>query len=98
MDWSNLPPEILRLICKKLPDIYEFVVFHAVCKTWRSCECDPPLQLPWILEDRRYPDNPNLRFYSLSSGKILTITCVKSRNKCFLGSSYHYLVAYHRTN
>lgn len=96
-NWCDLPPEILHLVCKKLPDIYDFVVFHAVCKAWHACECDAPLQLPWILEYRIYPDDPVLRFYSLSSGKILTITCIRSRKKCFIGPSYHYLVAYRHT-
>lgn len=96
-DWSDVPPEILQLICKKLPDIYDFVVFRAVCKTWRSCECNPPIQLPWILEHRKYPDNSVLCFYSLFSGKILTITCAGSCNKCFLGPSNYYLLAYNHT-
>ncbi|KAJ4807943.1 F-box protein (DUF295) [Rhynchospora pubera] len=96
-DWSDLPPEILHLICKKLPDIYDFTVFHSVCKTWRSIECDPPLQLPWILEHRTMCDDPALSCYSLTSEKIHTITCPRSLGKCFLGPSYHYLLTYRVT-
>ncbi|KAJ3685831.1 hypothetical protein LUZ61_014995 [Rhynchospora tenuis] len=96
-DWHDLPPEILHLICEKLPDIYDFTVFHSVCKTWRSIECDPPPQLPWILEHRTISDDPALRCYSLTSDKIHTITCPRSCGKCFLGPCYNYLLAYRVT-
>ncbi|KAJ3696455.1 hypothetical protein LUZ61_000160 [Rhynchospora tenuis] len=87
-NWSELPSELLHLIAKKLPDVLYFVRFRAVCKTWRSSAplSDPPHQLPWLLEytssrgKHRTGLTKRQRYYSVSSGKTLTIP-VKNRKQ-----------------
>ncbi|KAJ3691385.1 hypothetical protein LUZ61_020549 [Rhynchospora tenuis] len=76
-DWSELPAELIHLIAKKLPDLLNFIRFRAVCKTWHSSAplSDPPCQLPWLLE-LFHPESTlerRQRFFSISSGEILTI-------------------------
>ncbi|RLM78599.1 hypothetical protein C2845_PM12G22990 [Panicum miliaceum] len=34
--WSQLPPELLHLICRKLSDTGNFIQFHAVCTSWQD--------------------------------------------------------------
>ncbi|KAJ4782609.1 F-box protein (DUF295) [Rhynchospora pubera] len=79
-NWSELPPELLHLIAKKLPDLVDFIRLRAVCSSWRSSAplSDPPQQFPWLLELFQrdynfYTVTKRQRFYSLSTGETLTI-------------------------
>ncbi|KAJ4787002.1 F-box protein (DUF295) [Rhynchospora pubera] len=82
-DWSSLPPEVLNLFAKKLNEISDFLRFRAVCTAWCSSTkiSDLPLQFPWILENRRYPHESDLCFYSVPFGKIYTINAPKFAGK-----------------
>ncbi|XP_062222494.1 uncharacterized protein LOC133921571 [Phragmites australis] len=75
--WSLLPPELLHLIYRKLPDTGDFLRFRAVCKAWRDGApvSDQPPQLPWILEHRGtgLQARQQLRFYSHSSGRMYSV-------------------------
>ncbi|KAJ3706246.1 hypothetical protein LUZ61_009951 [Rhynchospora tenuis] len=101
-DWSMLPPELLQIIARKLPDISDFVKFRAVCTTWRSSACvsDPPPQLPWFLEEAGFLleeagyFKSNLHFYSLFSGKIHTIHSPNSSGNRVRGPGHDYIVLY----
>ncbi|KAF3335594.1 F-box protein [Carex littledalei] len=73
-DWTELNPELLHLISKKLGNLSNFIRFRSVCKQWRSAAdpADPPPQLPWLLYPatlRREEANTNTDYtlYSLSS-------------------------------
>ncbi|KAJ3696474.1 hypothetical protein LUZ61_000179 [Rhynchospora tenuis] len=97
-DWSELPPELIHVIAKKVPDLVDFIRFRAACKTWRSSAplSDPPDQLPWLLE-LYYPCSlrRRQRYYSVSSGKTLMIPFtrrkLKLRSWIRRGVSSHYL-------
>ncbi|KAJ3679855.1 hypothetical protein LUZ60_016133 [Juncus effusus] len=93
MDWSSLPPELLRLVSNKLSDLAHFIRFRAVCHNWRSAAqtSDPPPQLPWFLETHEF-DAAELRFYSVFSGEVLTVHVPSSYGKWVSGSSHDYLV------
>ncbi|KAJ4812330.1 F-box family protein [Rhynchospora pubera] len=96
-DWSILPPELLQIIAKKLPDISDFVKFRAVCTTWRSSACisDPPPQLPWFLEEQDLLGlEGDLRFYSLFSGKIHTVPSPNLSNNWLGGRAHDYIILY----
>ncbi|KAJ4807367.1 F-box family protein [Rhynchospora pubera] len=82
-DWSSLPPEVLNLFAKKLNEISDFLRFRAVCTAWCSSTkiTDLPLQFPWILENRRYPHESDLCFYSVPFGKMYTINAPKFSGK-----------------
>jgi Protein of unknown function (DUF295) len=102
-DWSDLPSDIVNLIVKKLPDLLEFIYFHAVCKRWRSSASisGPPVQVPWLLEvpvrdgyESLQPQTTKLRFHSITSGKTLTIPIKDKESRWFRGVSFHYLPFY----
>ncbi|XP_078159288.1 putative F-box protein At4g17565 [Carex rostrata] len=96
-NWSELPQEILHLFSKKLPDVSDFIRFRAVCKRWQLSApvTDPPPQIPWLLEGRHQCENSILRFYCLSSDKVHTIKCPRSRGAWLEGPACHYLLACH---
>ncbi|KAJ3706827.1 hypothetical protein LUZ61_010532 [Rhynchospora tenuis] len=102
-DWSALPPEMLHLITKKLPDLPDLVRFRVVCQNWRSASSvsDPPPQLPWYIKNPcEYPDeNPDpekkyLHLHSMISGKIPKIKVPESHGKELHGSAHRYLLAF----
>ncbi|KAJ3686824.1 hypothetical protein LUZ61_015988 [Rhynchospora tenuis] len=73
-NWAILPPDLLRTIARKLIDIFDFVRFRAVCKTWHSLTtvADLSPQFPWILSRSHGPD---LHFYSIAfdNGLVLGV-------------------------
>ncbi|XP_078154659.1 putative F-box protein At4g22060 [Carex rostrata] len=99
-NWSELPQDILHLFSKKLPDISDFIHFRAVCKSWQLSVLvtNPPQQLPWLLERRQEGENPIIRFFCLSSGKVHTIACPSSCRVRLYGPGGRYLLAYHVGN
>ncbi|XP_078153683.1 putative F-box/kelch-repeat protein At5g24040 [Carex rostrata] len=99
-NWSELPQDIIHLFSKKLPDISDFIHLRAVCKSWQLSVpvTNPPLQLPWLLERRQEGENPIIRFFCLSSGKVHTIACPSSCHVRLYGPGGRYLLAYHVGN
>ncbi|KAJ1692520.1 hypothetical protein LUZ63_009218 [Rhynchospora breviuscula] len=95
-DWSDLPPELICLISRKIPDISDFVRFRVVCKRWRSAvrASDLAPQLPWIMDNSGSLSKGYLRFYSLLTGKTYTVNVPlsNSTDKSVMGSAYHYLL------
>ncbi|KAJ4749516.1 F-box family protein [Rhynchospora pubera] len=96
-DWSELLPDVLNLISKKLPDLCDFVRFRAVCKSWCFAVpiSDPPPQFPWILMHDPSPDN-ELCFYSLSCGKVHRIHAPEARGRMLIGPAQNYIFAIDR--
>lgn len=93
-NWPDLPADLLRTISRKLPDIFDFIYFRSVCKSWytsTSISNDLPPLIPWLLSREGRPGR--LRFYSIFSGKMRTIYCPQSRYKVLCGPSYGYLYA-----
>ncbi|KAJ4798958.1 F-box protein (DUF295) [Rhynchospora pubera] len=95
MDWSDLPLDLLHLISKRLSDLSDFIRFRAVCKRWHCAApiADPPRQLPWVVATRDGLPN-TVRFYSLSTGKIYSISFAEAKGKRLLGSSHDYMLAF----
>ena len=50
LSWSDLPPELLGLVLKRLPNLADRVRLRAVCHPWRSNALLQPLPppLPWL--------------------------------------------------
>ncbi|KAJ3672495.1 hypothetical protein LUZ60_007216 [Juncus effusus] len=94
MDWSELSPDLLRLIAKRLGEISNFVRFRVVCKHWRSAvlPCDLPPQLPWFLLAKKL-DAPSseIKFYSLYSNKIHTVHVPEVNMNSLIWASNKYL-------
>ncbi|KAJ3688255.1 hypothetical protein LUZ61_017419 [Rhynchospora tenuis] len=95
-DWSDLQPELIYLISRKLTDIFDFVRFRIVCKGWRHAVgvSDLPPQLPWIMVKYWKFRDCYLHFYSLLTGKTYTINVdqyYKSDHNPMEGSAYNYI-------
>ncbi|KAJ4808945.1 F-box protein skip23 [Rhynchospora pubera] len=82
-DWADLSPELVCIIARKVVDIFDFIRFRAVCKTWRSVTtiADLSPQFPWILKHNHGPD---LNFYSMAFNKSFTIHAPKFSDTNFL--------------
>ncbi|KAJ3672489.1 hypothetical protein LUZ60_007210 [Juncus effusus] len=94
MDWSELSPDLLRLIAKRLGEISNFVRFRVVCKHWRSAvlPCDLPPQLPWfLLAKKMEAPSSEIKFYSLYSNKIHTVHVPEVNMNSLIGASNKYL-------
>ncbi|CAM0912767.1 unnamed protein product [Alopecurus aequalis] len=63
--WSDLPPELLSLVLKRLPSLADRVRLRAVCHPWRSnsVSVSLPLPFPWLT----LPDGT---FLSIPGGEI----------------------------
>jgi len=50
LSWPDLPPELLGLVLKRLPNLADRVRLRAVCHPWRSNALLQPLPppLPWL--------------------------------------------------
>ncbi|KAJ3676224.1 hypothetical protein LUZ60_003636 [Juncus effusus] len=68
MEWSNLPPELLMEIAKKLTELTDQFGFRSVCVSWRSAFRALPLcpQLPWVI----FPSDSSIHFYSFFEDRI----------------------------
>lgn len=101
-DWSELPPEMLYLISKKLPDLPDLVRFRAVSQRWRSAASisDPSPQLPWFVRERwdylenRDPQKKYVRLYSMYSGQIPKIKVPESHCKELKGTAHRYMLSF----
>ncbi|KAJ4808946.1 F-box SKIP23-like protein (DUF295) [Rhynchospora pubera] len=96
-DWAGLLPELVCIIARKVVDIFDFIRFRAVCKTWRSVTsiADLSPQFPWIL---RHNDGPSLSFYSIAFDKSFIIHAPKFSNKCAFESYHGAMLASSRTD
>ncbi|XP_078157410.1 uncharacterized protein LOC144553183 [Carex rostrata] len=92
-NWSDLPPDLVRLIYRKLYDTFDFIYFRAVCKSWLAAAplSDHPPQLPFIL-GRKNCLSSEMKLYSLHTGKTCRIQVPNARNAIFFGQSQGYLV------
>lgn len=105
VDWSDLQPELIEAIGKKLKVHKDYVRFRAVCSNWRrSTSKTPkhlPCQLPWLMLPQSSNQNrqSHLRsFFSLSDNKIHRLSLPEASNirrRC--GSSHGWLVILEET-
>ncbi|KAJ4805537.1 F-box family protein [Rhynchospora pubera] len=77
-DWAYLPQLVLHWISEKLKSVTDFVIFRAVCPSWRSAPLPKPRhlppQLPWLMIAHKQNADKNddgMRFfYDLWKGKM----------------------------
>lgn len=85
-DWSDLPPDLVVSIAKRIVHLDDFAAFGAACKSWRSKatkenftgEFTPILMLPMN------EDDVNPRCYSLTKGRFNKLNMPEAKgNHCY---------------
>lgn len=95
VDWCQLPYDLVTAIANQLHSFKDFLVFSAVCRSWRSVYLNknwsPGPQLPWLMlsEDRNIETRG---FYSLDEKALHNLGLNEIRGKRCWGSSSGWLV------
>ncbi|KAK9270407.1 hypothetical protein L1049_025986 [Liquidambar formosana] len=102
VDWSQLPPELLETIAKKLKIYVDYLRFRAVCHNWRSSVLKTPnhlpCQIPWLFLPQPHSHQTHKlhrrrAFFSLSENKFHFLNLPEpSHCKRLCGSSHGWLV------
>lgn len=105
VDLSELPPELLETIAKKLKIQEDYVRFRAVCLAFQTSTPKIPkhlpTQLPWLMLPRTTnedPESKNRSFLSISNEKVHLINLPEdsdTNRRC--GSSHGWLVILNET-
>ncbi|XP_010266939.1 PREDICTED: F-box protein SKIP23-like [Nelumbo nucifera] len=97
VDWSQLPPDMIVMMSRKLTVYIDYLRFRAVCVNWRSAVSKRPdhlpCQLPWLMLPNTRNNDTCRGFFSLSDDKIhwLELPEASRRRRC-CGSSQGWLV------
>ncbi|PIA65127.1 hypothetical protein AQUCO_00100553v1 [Aquilegia coerulea] len=97
VDWLELPDHILCLIADKLLHTKDFILFGAVCRSWRSIYSENKHtrshQLPFLmLSSEDNTDNQTRSFYSLTEKRYLNYQVPVPHNKFCRGYSHGWFV------
>ncbi|KAJ6336383.1 hypothetical protein OIU76_006569 [Salix suchowensis] len=98
VDWTQLPPEIIETISRKITIYSDYLHFQAVCHAWKSSiPVTPnhlPPQLPWLLLPQSQSNQSSYRaFFNLSTYKFHSLNLPEaSHHKKHCGSSHGWLI------
>ncbi|CAK7346085.1 unnamed protein product [Dovyalis caffra] len=98
VDWTQLPPEIIEIISRKVTIYSDYLHFQAVCHTWKSSIPKTPNhlppQLPWLLLPQSQSNQSSYRgFFDLSTKKFHFLNLPEaSHRKKHCGSSHGWLI------
>ncbi|WMV21435.1 hypothetical protein MTR67_014820 [Solanum verrucosum] len=90
-DWSELQPELLALIARRLNLIEDYSIFRTVCKSWHSAatknnfNSDVP-RVPWLMLAEEDGSSSCRKFFSLYNGMILKKRIPKASRKLCMES------------
>ncbi|XP_049348511.1 F-box protein At2g17690-like [Solanum verrucosum] len=90
-DWSELQPELLALIARRLNLIEDYSIFRTVCKSWHSAatknnfNSDLP-RVPWLMLAEEDGSSSCRKFFSLYNGMILKKRIPKASRKLCMES------------
>lgn len=113
MDWSELQPELIDSISKKLKIHKDYIRFRSVCSNWRTSTSKTPnhlpAQLPWLMlphshshsqSQSQSSNQPHLQpFFSLSDDKTYRLNLPEASNllRRRCGSSHGWLIILEET-
>lgn len=107
-NWSELQPELLELILRKLPNFVDILRFKAVSPCWNytaksffsTAHGTSLLQAPWLFLPTEQLDDEDIRcFYNPADKKVYTSKDLFKdfdRNDWFIGSSHGWLVIWNK--
>ncbi|XP_050210431.1 putative F-box protein At3g25750 [Mercurialis annua] len=89
--WSDLDCDLLLEIAGRISCLRDFIVFGAVCRSWRSVaspeKFNKSTKVPWLLLDQVDGDRSPRKFFNLSKDVIYSISLPKpSENRFHLGN------------
>ncbi|XP_028954759.1 F-box protein SKIP23-like isoform X2 [Malus domestica] len=93
-DWAGLPRELILSLAERMGSLEEFIVFGAVCKSWRSvatkenyftCELGPKHQVPLLILPQE-KGAATRKCYNLKKRKICQLNLSELEDKLFLSS------------
>ncbi|KAG5618150.1 hypothetical protein H5410_017974 [Solanum commersonii] len=90
-DWSELQPELLALIARRLNLIEDYSIFRTVCKSWHSAatknnfNSDLP-RVPWLMLAEEDGSSSCRKFFNLYNGMILKKRIPKASRKLCMES------------
>ncbi|KAJ3708208.1 hypothetical protein LUZ61_011913 [Rhynchospora tenuis] len=93
-DWADLPGLAVHLISKKVTSIVDYVLFRAVCSSWRSASlpkpCHLPPQLPWLMIQHKMDEGIGL-FYDVWESKMRKLPLPETIHMSCLTSCHGWL-------
>ncbi|CAL8995477.1 unnamed protein product [Prunus brigantina] len=97
VDWTQLPPELVESIAKKLTIYADYLRFRVVCHSWLACVPKTPQhlppQLPWLMLPQSQPNQTHRAFFNLSNSRVHFLHLPEaSHRKRRCGSSHGWLV------
>ncbi|CAN6684900.1 unnamed protein product [Malus baccata var. baccata] len=87
VDWSSLPQELVIFIASRIALMEDFVVFGAVCKSWRWAATKENFtsrlthQVPFLMLPSPKADDAFREFYSLTKDKIHKLNLPEAKGK-----------------
>ncbi|XP_070677956.1 F-box protein At2g26160-like [Malus domestica] len=87
VDWSSLPQELVIFIASRIALMEDFVVFGAVCKSWRWAATKENFtsrlthQVPFLMLPNPKADDAFREFYSLTKDKIHKLNLPEAKGK-----------------
>ncbi|KAK4592012.1 hypothetical protein RGQ29_016475 [Quercus rubra] len=96
--WADLPDLILSEIMRRLSFYNDFVIFGAICKSWRSVYSleNPPLspRCPWLMLAEEKEQKSHTRvFVNLFDNKVYNFKLPELVGKKCIGTSFGWLVS-----
>ncbi|XP_050212014.1 uncharacterized protein LOC126662163 isoform X1 [Mercurialis annua] len=81
LNWSDLDSDLLSEIIDRISCLRDFIIFGAVCKSWRSVaspeKFNKSTKVPWLLLDQKEDDNCHRKFFDLSKEAVYSVNLPK---------------------